>query len=382
MGRRSGTETIVAILACFVRRRSWSQAELAREVGVSVRSLRARLDELSARGVRVSRYAESQRDVRWDVPPGWLPDARGLSDAEAAQCMRLLGRLPASTARDTLLARLAGRAALQLAREADPGDGVLEALEDAARARAPVRILYDAASSELAFRTVSVHRIVYDSPPRFVATSHERDRLAWFRVERVRRVDPASGERYVEVSPQLIDAYLRESADGFHRGRAVRCSFVVRDPEARWVVENLPVDGASLRRVAWSGAGDADGNGGRSRRTGERIQGEEGERRGVADGVEVVVDTAGLEVLARFVVGLGEAARATSEELAARVKALAEGALGVGVHAQKGAAGASDATREEAAAKLRGPVRAAAGAKQDAAAPRRRVRAAARDPAG
>ena len=308
MGRRSGTETIVAILACFVRRRSWSQAELAREVGVSVRSLRARLDELSARGVRVSRYAESQRDVRWDVPPGWLPDARGLSDAEAAQCMRLLGRLPASTARDTLLARLAGRAALQLAREADPGDGVLEALEDAARARAPVRILYDAASSELAFRTVSVHRIVYDSPPRFVATSHERDRLAWFRVERVRRVDPASGERYVEVSPQLIDAYLRESADGFHRGRAVRCSFVVRDPEARWVVENLPVEGATVRRVAWSGGGD-------------------GQRRGVHDGVEVVVDTAGIEVLARFVVGLGEAARATSEELAARVKALAVGAL-------------------------------------------------------
>ncbi len=315
MGRRSGTETIVAILACFVRRRSWSQAELAREVGVSVRSLRARLDELSARGVRVSRYAESQRDVRWDVPPGWLPDARGLSDAEAAQCMRLLGRLPASTARDTLLARLAGRAALQLAREADPGDGVLEALEDAARARAPVRILYDAASSELAFRTVSVHRIVYDSPPRFVATSHERDRLAWFRVERVRRVDPASGERYVEVSPQLIDAYLRESADGFHRGRAVRCSFVVRDPEARWVVENLPVEGATVRRVAWSG-GSGDGNGGRSRRSGER------------DGAEVVVDTAGIEVLARFVVGLGEAARATSEELAARVKALAVGALG------------------------------------------------------
>lgn len=316
MGRRSATETIVAILACFVRRRSWPQAELAREVGVSVRSLRARLDELSAHGVRVSRYAESQRDVRWDVPSGWLPDARGLSDAEAAQCMRLLGRLPASKARDAMLARLAGRAALQRAREADPSDGVLEALEDAARDRVPVRILYDAASSELAFRTVSVHRVVYDSPPRFVATSHERDRLAWFRVERVRRVDPASAERYVELEPAVVDAYLRESADGFHRGRALRCSFVVRDPEARWVVENLPVEGAKLRRVDWR-APASDGARTHAERPGR-------------DAVEIVVDTAGLEVLARFVVGLGEAARATSEELAASVKALAVGALGEG----------------------------------------------------
>lgn len=329
MGRRSGTETIVAILACFVRKRSWSQAELAREVGVSVKSLRARLDELSTHGIRVSRYAESQRDVRWDVPSDWFPDARGLSDVEADQCMRLLARLPASKARDTMLARLAGRAAAQKAREADQNDGLLEALEDAARARVPVRILYDSASSELGFRTVSVHRIVYEAPVRFVATSHERDRLAWYRVERVRRVESAEGERRIEVDPAVVDAYVEESADGFHRGKTVRCSFVVRDPEARWVVENLPVQGATVRRVSLGAAGGGDGG--------------EAEREELR-GAEVVVDTAGVEVLARFVVGLGGAARPTSEELAARVRAIAVGALG-GEAAAAAVAGAERITR-------------------------------------
>jgi hypothetical protein len=237
----------------------------------------------------------------------------------------LLGRLPASKARDAIIARLAGRAAAQRAREADQNDGLLEALEDAARARMPVRILYDSASSELGFRTVSVHRIVYEAPVRFVATSHERDRLAWYRLERVRRVESADGERRIEIDPAVVDAYVEQSADGFHRGKTVRCSFVVRDPEARWVVENLPVQGATVRRLshgaACGGDGGAEGTGAGGERSG-------GAEREALRGAEVVVDTAGVEVLARFVVGLGGAARATSEELAARVRAIAVGALG------------------------------------------------------
>jgi hypothetical protein len=74
----------------------------------------------------------------------------------------------------------------------------------------------------------------------------------------------------------------------------VRVAFHVDDPEARWVEHNLP-DGL----------------------------------RGVRDatGLLVEAETAGLLPVARFVVGLGAAARCHSPELEAKVHELARGAL-------------------------------------------------------
>lgn len=52
MGQRSRTETLCAIFAAFLTHRRWSQADLARHVGVRTEALRKTLEELVAEGVR------------------------------------------------------------------------------------------------------------------------------------------------------------------------------------------------------------------------------------------------------------------------------------------------------------------------------------------
>lgn len=51
MGQRSRTETVAAVMVALFRRRVWSQAELARAVGVRTETLRKLLDELTESGV-------------------------------------------------------------------------------------------------------------------------------------------------------------------------------------------------------------------------------------------------------------------------------------------------------------------------------------------
>ena len=92
-----------------------------------------------------------------------------------------------------------------------------------------------------------------------------------------------------------MEAILNQSVDGFHRGEAVRCSFFVREPESRWVERNLP--------------------------------GSLGVPEKVTGGLRFSATTAGVLRLARYVVGLGAAARAETPELAELVRELARGAL-------------------------------------------------------
>lgn len=104
------------------------------------------------------------------------------------------------------------------------------------------------------------------------------------------------GEPFREADPGALRRFEEESFGGFrHDGRPVRCAFVVRDPEAAWVSRNLPDD----RIVADS----------------------------VAGGVRFSVETASVGLLARYVVGLGAAARAETPELREAIAALAQGAL-------------------------------------------------------
>jgi hypothetical protein len=78
MGRRSGTETAIAVLAAFIGKNTWEQASLARRVGVTSRTLRVCLDDLVRHGVPLERFDESQREIWWSVRKGWLPDAAPL----------------------------------------------------------------------------------------------------------------------------------------------------------------------------------------------------------------------------------------------------------------------------------------------------------------
>jgi predicted DNA-binding transcriptional regulator YafY len=295
MGRRSATETAIAVMAAFVVRNTWEQAALARHVGVTTRTLRKRLDELT-RHLELERDEESGRLVYWSVRSGWLPNCAALGEDDAQACARLLARLPKSDLRDRVLLRVAGAAAVARAREErEPASAMLAAVEDGVAARAPLRLLYESAHSALRWREVSPHCVAQGDRPRFVATCHDSGELRWFRVDRITHIDRPCSTGYRAIDEGALRAFMTGSASGYRSGELIRCRFTVRAPEARWVRGTLPVEGARVH-----------------------------EDRG---GVSIEVETAGLDVLARFVVGLGDAAVALTPELREGVCAIADGAL-------------------------------------------------------
>ncbi|MBK6514977.1 MAG: WYL domain-containing protein [Polyangiaceae bacterium] len=306
MGRRGATETAVAVLAAFIGKKRWEQAELARHVGVGARTLRSVLVDLETHGVPLTRKEHSGREVHWSVPPAWLPKGAVLTNNQASNVVRLLGRLPRSEGRDELLKVLTGPAAIALARsDREDAAAVLAALEDGLRDRCPVRLLYAPANgAEPRARVVSVQHLAYGQHVRFVGVEHAVGKLTWYRADRVLQIAPARTEPYRDIATDDVRDFVSGSADGYHKGGRLICRFVVTGEAARWVPGNLPVAGAKVEQ-----------------RDGE---------------VEIEVETAGLEVLARFVVGLGASARAVTPELAQRVTEIALGALGGGAEVRTG----------------------------------------------
>jgi predicted DNA-binding transcriptional regulator YafY len=304
MGKRSGIESVSRVLLALARDRTCTQAGLAAEVGISVAAVRRHLRELLSAGVPLERQ-EEWPDVHWSVPRGWFPGGTALGAPDCVEIARLLGRLPRSAARERAIRKLLGRAAeagrAANARSDEVAEGVLEAAEDACTRRVALFIRsFSAGRGELGDRHVSVHRIEHGPRARWLATCHRSGALKWFRVDRVESARVDDGEAFREVEPGDVERVLAESVDGFRgEGRAVECAFWVRDPEARWVARNLPARMALESR--WGEAGEP--------------------------GTRFSTRTGGLEVLARFVVGLGDAAVVETPELAQRVEALARGAL-------------------------------------------------------
>lgn len=286
------------ILVAFVEARTWEQADLARHVDLTVRALRDNLKAM-AQHLPIERQADPPR-VYWSAPAGWLPGAASLTSAQVAACARLLARLPRTADRDELLRRL-----LDPRRPPPPtnpvdashAEGGLRAVEDGCAGGHAVNLLYRSAhrGGHGEPRRVSVQRIVYGPFARFVAVCHRDDILKWFRVDRVVVASPAPGEPFRARSAEEVRAFVDGSVDGFRRGDApLACRFFVRDPEARWVVGNLPSAPAKVRAV-------------------------EG-------GTVVSLETAGLVPLARFLVGLGDAVRVETPVLRRMVHSLASAA--------------------------------------------------------
>jgi predicted DNA-binding transcriptional regulator YafY len=305
MGQRSRTATVVAILQAFLQRRSWKQAELARHVDVTVAALRKHLTELTTSGFPLIRE-DDHPHVWWSVPRDWFPGAV-LFDADSVpELLRQLGRMPRSAARDRLIRRVLEAAphhdpapaakAVLAPRSTESEESYLPLAEDSAIHGVCLCFNYFTASrGSLEWRRASVQRVLIGPPARFVAVCHRSDRLKWFRLDNVlgARLDPA--EPYRAADPAEVEAMLRESFDGFHQGgAAVSCAFVVREPESRWVERNLP--GPMTVEV-------------------------------VPGGLRFSAVTAGVLRLARFVVGLGAAARVETPELSVLVAELARGAL-------------------------------------------------------
>jgi predicted DNA-binding transcriptional regulator YafY len=302
VGQRSNTETIIAILKAFLDNRTWKQADLARHVGVQPATIHKRLEELAANGVPLSSEREHPH-VYWSVPKSWYPGGVLFTGDQITELLRQLSRMPRSKARDRLFESL-----LQYLPHRNPGAAIvtaettpreeqhLPAVEDAAQQRVALQFRYfTAGRGSEGTRHASVHRVVLGAPARFVATCHRTGKLKWFRLENVSDARVDAREAFRDADQKIVDAFLRASLDGFHEGAPpVAHAFFVSDPDARWVARNLM----------------------------EGMQVEE-----VPGGIRVTLNTSAPKRLARYVVGLGAAAKPLTPGLDVEVGMLAKGAL-------------------------------------------------------
>jgi predicted DNA-binding transcriptional regulator YafY len=307
MGQRSGTETLFGIVAAFIDKRTWTQADLARRLETRPETIRRQLTELRAAGFKLERE-EDHPHVYWSVPKNWLPGAIAFKAEEATDLLRLLARAPRGQLRkrvlETTIARLAsiGKGAFDTSEVRTAGvapeeEGHLEVIEDAAAKRVALKMRYYSTSRrDEMWRHVSVHRVDLGTRAQFVATCHKANALRRFRVSNVldAKLDPREAFRAMTV--EALAKYDSESFGGFHDdGAPIACAFFVRDPEAAWISKNLP-DDRIVREAAKGGA-------------------------------RFTVETNAVTVLARYVAGLGEAARPETPELKAEVAAIARAAL-------------------------------------------------------
>jgi hypothetical protein len=105
MGRRTGTESALALVVAFIKRKNWKQSDLARELGIGVPALRKKVTELQSAGMPLEKCDEPP-NVYWRLPRSWLPEAVQLDATEVGELLRLLARLPNSATRNRLVDRV------------------------------------------------------------------------------------------------------------------------------------------------------------------------------------------------------------------------------------------------------------------------------------
>jgi predicted DNA-binding transcriptional regulator YafY len=309
VGQRSSTVTVIQIVQAFLEQRTWTQKALADRLEMTTPAVREKLKELE--GIFNLERQEDHPHVYWSVPKDWFPGGVVFKREQLPELLRHLLRLPQSKARSGLLQTVLRN--LPKGSEGD-ADGLpvavvppvatkqeeeyLSVVEDAAAQKTALFLNYFTASrGQMSTRHCSVHRVVLGRPARFIATCHREDKLKWFRVENIVSAQLDPREAYRPALAKEVEAFHRASVDGFNAGgAAAELSFVVREPEARWVPNNL----LPTMRV------DALSNG--------RIR--------------VTVETNAILQVARYVVGLGAAAIAETPALAEAIEVLARGALG------------------------------------------------------
>jgi predicted DNA-binding transcriptional regulator YafY len=306
VGRRSATESIALIYRAFLRQRTWTQAALAREVGIGSAALRKRLDELTALGMPLERDDDLPQ-VYWSVPSSWFPDSVAFNKNEVTDLLHVLWHAARGRRRDKVLrlvldasreriAMAATQAAIVTHEMSDAEEAFLPIVEEAIAAGRPVRMrFYSTERGAIESRHASVHRVDVGPPARLVATCHRTNQLKWFRIDNIVEVGADRETPLRVASDEAIRQFCAESIDGFRgAAEAEQHAFFVRDPEARWVAKNL-LPPMSI----------------------EDVEG----------GIVVSVTTAGAMRVARFVVGLGVAARPETAQLQTLVEELAKGAL-------------------------------------------------------
>jgi predicted DNA-binding transcriptional regulator YafY len=310
VGQRSSTVTVVQLVQAFLEQRTWTQKALADRLEMTTPAVREKLKELE--GIFNLEREEDHPHVYWSVPKDWFPGGILFTREQMPELLRLLMRLPQGKARDGLLGTVLRN--LPKGHGGAISDGIpatvvppaatkqeeqyLAVVEDASSKKVALGFHYFTASrGQMSTRHASVHRVILGRPARFVATCHREDKLKWFRVENIVSAHLDAHEPFRAPEPKSVEQFLRASVDGFNAGgAAAELSFVVRDPESRWVQGNLlptmKVEALSNNRI------------------------------------RVTVETNAILQVARYVVGLGAAATAETPALADAVEVLARGALG------------------------------------------------------
>jgi predicted DNA-binding transcriptional regulator YafY len=168
----------------------------------------------------------------------------------------------------------------------------LGVVEDAASQSVPLSMRYYTASrGTMSNRHASVHRVLPGPASRFIATCHISSTLKWFRIENIVVAHLDNNVKHRAATRAEVDAFVRSSVGGFNAGGApATLTFTVREPESRWVANNLlsPMQAQVL----------------------------------ASGGIRVTVETNALKQVARYVVGLGAAARPETPVLARAVEEL------------------------------------------------------------
>jgi predicted DNA-binding transcriptional regulator YafY len=303
MPSRRPAEAIVRIYQAFLRKRAWRQVDLARELKISVEGLRKRLIELVEAEMPLTSHLEHPHVV-WSVPANWLPGGFALDAEDVLAIVRVLLRAPRSTERDLWVRQVLG---CLPKRNVPPGipktewvpeenvASKLVCIEEAQLRRVALHIRYHSRGhAEPTWRHVSVQNVTPTPQGLFAALCHRDAKLKWFRVDRVYDAVIAPGVWWREATTEQVQPFQEESLHGFREGPAEDYYFVVYGRDAEWVRGNLPARGDVVD---------------------------------VPEGIRVHIRTGGPSVLARFIAGLGESARAETESLAVRVRAIAEGSV-------------------------------------------------------
>jgi predicted DNA-binding transcriptional regulator YafY len=254
MGARSNTETPLRLLAALLEQRTWTQAELARRVGVQPQTVKRCLEELADAHVPLERD-EDHPHVYWSVPQSWLPEGVHLPRAHFVDLLRRVARGAAPAERDPLLKHLVDAAPslggmvariqeAHVPADAPLSSALLAQLEDA----------WDSHAVILSYRKTrgGGAELRYCSPARFVdryqhllARCHQTGRAKRFRLDRILQVTPAVGVDYKPLSEEELRDALTGAVDGFRAPGplvSVRFRLVGDEAQVGWMVEQLPED--------------------------------------------------------------------------------------------------------------------------------------------
>lgn len=240
-GMSNPTTRVLAALELLQTHGTLSGAEMARRLGVDVRTVRRYMVTLEALGIPV--MAERGRDGGYRLMHGFKLPPMMFNDDEATAvslgllASRRLGLAEAAPAGESALAKLervmpdnlrrrvralGETVALDLSQPSSLGDNrALGTLSAAAQAQQRVRLAYSAADGSATERDVDVYGLVFHGGRWYaVGHCHLRRDIRSFRLDRVREAQPLPASFGRPVHFDAL-AYLNDSIASLPRGHAI-----------------------------------------------------------------------------------------------------------------------------------------------------------------